>query len=461
MIEMRAGRAVGGEELALSAVPETIDEVVEVSGRCVGRLHACDSALGDDEKVALAEETFGAGGGNARGDLGVFGTGDTADEANRKVRLDEAADESGGGLLSAGDEVDAGLAAALGEALNGGLQVFAAEVDKVGEFVEDDDNARVGALLAVAALHFGGEVVEGVEGVLGSRDDGEEEMRETGEREEAAALRVDEDELEVALGVKESERSDDGAGESGLAGAGRAGDEDMRDIGAGEAEEERDAFVVEAEDGGDRREGRGGRPAGSVSELDKLAAEVEEEDRLCVGARDLELELAILSEDAAGGSAEGESELLVQAFDLAELGAEGQGELEPDEPGRDGAAGDTSVDLVAGEDQLDAVRLEVEGALHERRQLGSGSEKLVIGKGDNLSGDGSAALSGVERLDLLGAGADGLAERAAGAGGGGVDGRDLDGAGGLLEGENGRVIVPDFSAAIEADDERGRGREVE
>jgi hypothetical protein len=82
---------------------------------------------------------------------------------------------------------------------------------------------------------------------------------------------------------------------------------------------------------------------------------------LGVRARDLDLELAVLARDSAGSRAEGESNLLGEAGNLAEPDAKGRGHLEADEPGCDGAAGDACGHLVRGEEELDAVGLEVQG----------------------------------------------------------------------------------------------------
>jgi len=323
----------------------------------IGGLEAGELALGDEEKVALAEQAFGAGIGKAGGDLGVFGGRDGADEADGEVGLDEGADDESGGFLGAGDEMDAGLAAALGEASEGEFHGFAAGLDEVGEFVEDDDDARVGASLGITALHLGDEAGEGVEGEVGAGDNGEEEVREEVEGSEAAGLGVDEEELEGGRGVEEGEGGDDGAGESSLARAGGAGDEDVSDVGRGEAEEERDAVVVEAEEGGMRRDG-------GVGVVGEAVEEVEEEDGLRGGARDLDVELVVLAKDAARGSAEGEGNLLGEALELVKADAERGGEMEADEARGDATAGDARRKFVGGEDELDAIGLEVERVLH-------------------------------------------------------------------------------------------------
>ena len=59
--------------------------------------------------------------------------------------------------------------------------------------------------------------------------------------------------MEGSLGVVKGEGCDERACEDGFARAGGSGDEDVSDVGAGEAEEQGNAVVVEAENG---REGR-------------------------------------------------------------------------------------------------------------------------------------------------------------------------------------------------------------
>ncbi|HSR32196.1 MAG TPA: hypothetical protein VLY63_16665, partial [Anaerolineae bacterium] len=132
------------------------------------------------------------------------------------------------------------------------------------------------------------------------------------------------------------------------------------DIWAGKAEEEGDALVVEAEDGGDGRDGE--LAIGAVA--GEALAEGEEGHDFALRAGDFDFDLALVAVDAAGGSAEVEGDLFGKVGQLADPDTEGGGEVEADEAWGDGAAGDAGGDLVAGEDHLNAVRLKVQRSAH-------------------------------------------------------------------------------------------------
>jgi hypothetical protein len=190
-------------------------------------------------------------------------------------------------------------------------------------------------------------------------------MGQVVEGDKAATLGVDEEELEGALGIVESQGGDDGAGQGRLAGAGGASDEDVGDVGRGKAEEQRDPLLVEAEDGGEWRHSVGA--VGPVT--GKAAAEGEEGNELALAAGDFDLDLALVAVDAAGGGAKVEGDLLGEPGDLADLDAERGGKVEADEAWGDDATGDTGRHLVTGQYHLDTVGLEVKLAAHGRALL--------------------------------------------------------------------------------------------
>jgi hypothetical protein len=199
----------------------------------IGSLHAGDLTLGYNQEISLAQKLLGLGAGDATGYLGILGAGYASYQADRKVALDQAADDCCCRLLCAGYEVDPSLATALGEPGEEFFHIATSYLEEVGKFVKDKDQTGVGASFGVAALHLVDEAEEDRESLVDAGDDGEEEVREVGEGEEAAGLWVDEDQLEGTLAVIEGQGGDDGAGESGLAGACGAGDEDVGDVGAG------------------------------------------------------------------------------------------------------------------------------------------------------------------------------------------------------------------------------------
>ena len=90
------------------------------------------------EHVALAEQLLGAllAQDGAAVDLG----GDLEADAGREVGLDGAGDDVDRGPLRRHDDVDAGGARHLGEALHGAFDVLAGHHHQIGHLVDDDDD---------------------------------------------------------------------------------------------------------------------------------------------------------------------------------------------------------------------------------------------------------------------------------------------------------------------------------
>ena len=112
-------------------------------------MHADDTpAARHIEHVALAEQLLGAllAENGAAVDLG----GDLEADAGGEVRLDGARDDVDARALRRRDEVDAGRARHLREALHRGLDVLARHHHQVGHLVDDDDD--VGHHLVVHLL---------------------------------------------------------------------------------------------------------------------------------------------------------------------------------------------------------------------------------------------------------------------------------------------------------------------
>ena len=106
-------------------------------------MHAADPpAALHVEHVALAEELFGAlfAQDGAAVELADHGEGD----AGREVGLDGAGDHVHRGALGGHDQVDAGGARHLGQALDGALDVLAGDHHQVGHFVDHHDQVGHG-----------------------------------------------------------------------------------------------------------------------------------------------------------------------------------------------------------------------------------------------------------------------------------------------------------------------------
>ena len=215
-----------------------------------GAVDAGDAAAaGHVEHVALAEELLGAH--LAEDGAAVDLRGDLEGDAGREVRLDRAGDDVDRGALRRHDQVDAGGAGHLGEALDAGLDLLAGDHHQVGHLVDDDDDeghrlragtssvsktgspvssskpvctVRVKASpraervlhagvvavdvahahlrhLAVALLHLGDHPLQRDDGLLRVGDDGGEQVRDAVVDGELEHLRVDHD--QPALGGRE------------------------------------------------------------------------------------------------------------------------------------------------------------------------------------------------------------------------------------------------------------------
>ena len=128
-------------------------------------VHAADAAAaGHVEHVALAEQLLGAllAEDGAAVDLG----GDLEGDAGREVRLDGAGDDVDRRPLRREDDVDAGGARHLRQALHRAFDVLAGDHHQVGHLVDDDDDVgqrlelellllvdRLAGLLVVAGVH--------------------------------------------------------------------------------------------------------------------------------------------------------------------------------------------------------------------------------------------------------------------------------------------------------------------
>ena len=134
-----------------------------------GAVHALNAAAaGHVEHVALAEQLLGAllAEDRAAVDLG----GDLEGDAGREVGLDRAGDDVDGGPLRRHDDVDAGGARHLRQALHGAFDVLAGDHHQVGHLVDDDDDEghrlelqllgledRLAGLVVEAGLHGAGQ----------------------------------------------------------------------------------------------------------------------------------------------------------------------------------------------------------------------------------------------------------------------------------------------------------------
>ena len=108
--------------------------------------------------------------------------------------------------------------------------------------------------------------------------------------------------------------------------------------------------------------GTGGR---SRASLPPAAGRARAGARPCPRPRHLDLDLSLLAVDAAGGRAQAERHLFGQAGACSHPHAQRRGHLVAHQPGCHLAPGDPRRDLVAGQDQLDPVRLTVQRAAHQ------------------------------------------------------------------------------------------------
>ena len=104
-----------------------------------GPVHAGDAAAARHvQHVALAEQLLGAL--LAEDGAAVDLAGHLEGDAGREIRLDRAGDDVDRGALRRHDEVDAGGARHLGEALDRAFDVLAGDHHQVGHLVDDDDD---------------------------------------------------------------------------------------------------------------------------------------------------------------------------------------------------------------------------------------------------------------------------------------------------------------------------------
>ena len=307
---------------------------------------------GEGEEVAATVEEMRVGAATTGGDQGILSGGDAADEAQGEVGAHDTAEDGSGGVLGGGDQMDAGLTAALGEAGEGLGDGRAAGHQQVGKLIDEDDDARgtdAGELAAaVADLEGAQERMQGLDGLEGGGDERAGEVRGSGEGEEGAGLGIDTEQAQGVGRVGQDERSGDGAQEHGLTGAGGAGNEHVGDIGSGETGKQGHAGVGEAEE-------RGG--GGDVVDLGE---EREEVDRLGLRVGEGEHDTVGIAVDGEGGDAHGEGQVVGKALDGGEAGVGSGIEEEADEARADGAAGDTTGGTMGGEDGLDAIGLILE-----------------------------------------------------------------------------------------------------
>ena len=144
-------------------------------------VHALDAAAaGHVEHVAHAEQLLGAllAEDGAAVDLG----GDLEGDAGREVGLDRAGDDVDRGALRRHDDVDAGGARHLREALHRAFDVLAGDHHQVGHLVDDDDDEghrlevellgledRLAGLAVEAGLHGAGDALALLLGACATR----------------------------------------------------------------------------------------------------------------------------------------------------------------------------------------------------------------------------------------------------------------------------------------------------
>ena len=147
------------------------DDLLDLVVGDEGAVDALDAAAaGHVEHVAHAEQLLGAllAQNGAAVDLG----GDLEGDAGREVRLDGAGDDVDRRALRRHDDVDAGGARHLGEALHRAFDVLAGDHHQVGHLVDDDDDVghrleveilglvdRLAGLAVEAGLHGAGDAL--------------------------------------------------------------------------------------------------------------------------------------------------------------------------------------------------------------------------------------------------------------------------------------------------------------
>ena len=120
------------------------DDVLDLAVGDERTVQAPDAAAaGHVEHVALAQQLLGAlfAQDGAAVDLGR----DLERDAGGEVGLDGAGDDVDRRALRGHDQVDAGGAGHLGEALDGAFDVLAGHHHQVGHLVDDDDDDRAAA----------------------------------------------------------------------------------------------------------------------------------------------------------------------------------------------------------------------------------------------------------------------------------------------------------------------------
>ena len=166
----------------------------------------------------------------------------------RQVRLDEAGDHVHARPLGRHDQVDARGPRHLGQAHDRVLDLARHGHHQVREFVDDHHDVGqplglghrlvVGidvlvplfGQLAVSALHLGHDRPERFRRLLGLGDDGREQMRDAVVDRELEHLGVDHRKLDLVRPRIVQDRQDDGVDGHALAGAGGAGNEQVRHL---------------------------------------------------------------------------------------------------------------------------------------------------------------------------------------------------------------------------------------
>jgi hypothetical protein len=230
----------------------------------------------------------------------------------RHVGLDEPGDDVDARPLRRDDQVDAGGAGQLGDADDGVLDVARRDHHQVGELVDDHQEVRVGRVdplavrradqlavahgavevvdvaeaagrqVVVAHVHLAHDPLQRLGGLLGVGDDRRDEVRDALVGRQLDPLGVDEHHADRRRRRPGQDADEQRVDADRLAGAGRAGDEDVRrlgDVGADEA-----ALDVLAERDEHRVVVAGGHAA---------AQDVAQADVLPVGVRDLDADRAL------------------------------------------------------------------------------------------------------------------------------------------------------------------------
>ena len=207
-------------------------------------------ADGRVEHIAHADELFRAGG--IKNDAALKRGRDRKGDAARDVRLHEAGDDIGRRALRRNDEVHTRSAAHLRHAADALLHLFGGAEHEVGQLVDDDDDLRqrlpVGFVLlqgvvacqiahlrlgkqAVALEHLHDRPLQCAGCLLGVGHDGDEQVRDAIIDAELDHLRVDHDQAHLVRRRLIEQAEDERVHANGLTGAGRTGDEHMRQLG--------------------------------------------------------------------------------------------------------------------------------------------------------------------------------------------------------------------------------------